>query len=140
MSDQSDNNSEFKIFGTTIEKFSVFYGSFLVFWGVIVSFISGSNSLTSFIPSLIGLPILIFSNLSIKFENKRKLFMHIVVFFGLVALLGGLDVIRSIINESLFSNFWADISKLMMLVTGLFFVIQCVRSFIHVRKIKDIND
>ena len=134
------NINEFKVFGIKIENFSVFYGSFLIFWGVIVSFMSGSNSFTSFIPSIIGLPILIFSNLSIKFENKRKLFMHIVVFFGLVALLGGLDVIRSIINESLFSNFWADISKLMMLVTGLFFIIQCVRSFIHARKIKGIND
>ena len=134
------NINEFMVFGIKIENFSVFYGTFLIFWGVIVSFISGSNSFTSFIPSIIGLPIFIFSYLSIKFENKRKLFMHIVVFFGLVALLGGLDVIRSIINESLFSNFWADISKLMMLVTGLFFVIQCVRSFIHARKIKDIND
>ena len=134
------NINEFMVFGIKIENFSVYYGTFLIFWGVIVSFMSGSDSFTSFIPSIIGLPILIFSYLSIKFENKRKLFMHIVVFFGLVALLGGLDVIRSIINESLFSNFWADISKLMMLVTGLFFVIQCVRSFIHARKIKDIND
>jgi len=134
------NINEFKVFGIKIENFSVFYGSFLIFWGVLVSFVSGSDSFTSFIPSLIGLPILIFSNLSIKFENKKKLFMHIVVFFGLIALLGGLDVIRSILNESLFSNFWADISKLMMLVTGLFFVIQCVRSFIHARKIKDINN
>ena len=134
------NINEFKVFGIKIENISVFYGSFLIFWGVIVSFMSGSNSFTSFIPSIIGLPILIFSYLSIKFENKKKLFMHVVVFFGLVTLLGGLDLIRSIINESLFSNFWADISKLMMLVTGLFFVIQCVRSFIHARKIKDIND
>ena len=134
------NINEFKVFGIKIENFSVYYGSFLIFWGVIVSFMSGSDSFTSFIPSIIGLPILIFSNLSIKFENKRKLFMHIVVFFGLVALLGGLDLIRSIINEGLFSNFWADTSKLMMLVTGLFFVIQCARSFIHARKIKDIND
>ena len=134
------NINEFKVFGIKIENFSVYYGSFLIFWGVIVSFMSGSNSFTSFIPSIIGLPILIFSYLSIKFENKRKLFMHIVVFFGLVALLGGLDLIRSIINEGLFSNFWADTSKLMMLVTGLFFVIQCARSFIHARKIKDIND
>ena len=134
------NINKFKVFGTTIENFSVFYGSFLIFWGVIVSFISGSNSLTSFIPSIIGLPILIFSNLSIKFENKKKLFMHIVVFFGLIVLIGGLDVIRSILNESLFSNLWADISKIMMLVTGSYFVIQCVRSFIHTRKMKDLNN
>ena len=137
MNDQLNNNSEFKIFGATIETFSVFYGSFLVFWGVIVSFISGSNSLTSFIPSLIGLPILIFSNLSIKFTNKKKLFMHIVVFFGLIAFLGGLDFLRSILSGTLFQNFWADISKLILLTTGGYFVYQCMRSFIFARKNKN---
>ena len=134
MNDQLNNNSEFKIFGARIETFSVFYGSFLVFWGVIVSFISGSDSLTSFIPSLIGLPILIFSNLSIKFTNKKKLFMHIVVFFGLIAFLGGLDFLRSILSGTLFQNFWADISKLILLTTGGYFVYQCIRSFIFARK------
>ena len=134
MNDQLNNNSEFKIFGARIETFSVFYGSFLVFWGVIVSFISGSDSLTSFIPSLIGLPILIFSNLSIKFTNKKKLFMHIVFFFGLIAFLGGLDFLRSILSGTLFQNFWADISKLILLTTGGYFVYQCIRSFIFARK------
>ena len=79
MNDQQIENLEFKVFGLNIETFSVFYGSFLIFWGLLVSFISGSNSLTSFIPSFIGLPILIFSNLSIKFTSKKKIFMHIVV-------------------------------------------------------------
>ena len=137
MNDQLNRNSEFKIFGTSIEKFSVFYGSFLVFWGVIVSFISGSNSLTSFIPSLIGLPILIFSTLSIKFTTKKKLFMHIVVFFGLIAFLGGLDFFRSFLGGALFQNFWADASKLILLTTGGFFVYQCIRSFIFARKNND---
>ena len=134
MNDQLNNNPEFKIYGTTIETFSIFYGSFLIFWGVFVSFISGSNSLTSFIPSFIGLPILIFSNLSIKFSNKKKLFMHIVVFFGLIAFLGGLDILRSILGGTLFQNFWADISKFILLTTGGYFVYQCIRSFIFVRK------
>ena len=134
MNDQLNNNSEFKIFGATIETFSVFYGSFLIFWGVIVSFISGSNSLTSFIPSFIGLPILIFSSLSIKFTNKKKFFMHIVVLFGLIAFLGGLDFFRSILNGTVFQNIWADISKLILLTTGGYFVYQCIRSFIFARK------
>ena len=134
MNDQLNNNPEFKIYGTTIETFSIFYGSFLIFWGVFVSFISGSDSLTSFIPSFIGLPILIFSNLSIKFSNKKKLFMHIVVFFGLIAFLGGLDFLRSILSGTLFQNFWADISKLILLTTGGYFVYQCIRSFIFARK------
>ena len=134
MNDQQIENLEFKVFGLNIETFSVFYGSFLIFWGLLVSFISGSNSLTSFIPSFIGLPILIFSNLSIKFTSKKKLFMHIVVFFGLIAFLGGLDFLRSFLGGTVFQNFWADISKLILLTTGGFFVYQCIRSFVFARK------
>ena len=134
MDKQLNNILEFKVFGTTIEKFSVFYGSFLILWGVIVSFASESNSFTSFIPSLIGLPILIFSNLSIKFTNKKKIFMHIVALFGLIAFLGGLDFFRSVISGNVFNNVWADTSKLILLITGAFFIYQCIKSFIHARR------
>ena len=134
MNDQQIGNLEFKVFGLNIENFSVIYGSFLIFWGLLVSFISGSNSLTSFIPSFIGLPILIFSNLSIKFTSKKKIFMHIVVLFGLIAFLGGLDFFRSILNGTVFQNIWADISKLILLTTGGYFVYQCIMSFIFARK------
>ena len=133
MNEQQIENLEFKVFGLNIETFSIFYGSFLIFWGLLVSFISGSNSLTSFIPSFIGLPILIFSNLSVKFSSKKKIFMHIVVLFGLVAFLGGLDFFRSILSGTLFQNNWADISKLILLTTGGYFVYQCIRSFIFAR-------
>ena len=134
MNSQQIENLEFKVFGLNIETFSVFYGSFLIFWGLFVSFMSESNSLTSFIPSFIGLPILIFSNLSIKFTSKKKIFMHIVVLFGLIAFLGGLDFFRSILNGTVFQNIWADISKLILLTTGGYFVYQCIRSFIFARK------
>ena len=128
------NNNEFEIFGLKIEKFSIFYGLFLIFWGVIVSLLSGSNSFTSFIPSLIGLPILIFSALSIKFISKKKIFMHIVAFFGLIAFLGGFDFFRSVISGNTFQNIWADTSKIILLVTGAFFTYHCVKSFINARK------
>ena len=134
MNDNQNDSIEFKVFNLNIETFSVFYGSFLIFWGLVVSFVSGSNSLTSFIPSFIGLPILIFSNLSIKFTSKKKIFMHIVVLFGLIAFLGGLDFFRSILNGTVFQNIWADISKLILLTTGGYFVYQCIRSFIFARK------
>tara|TARA_Y100001936_G_C15846205_1_gene544699 strand:- start:151 stop:573 length:423 start_codon:yes stop_codon:yes gene_type:complete len=140
MNDYLNKNFEFKVFGLTIENFSVFYGSFLIIWGVIISFASGSESLTSFIPSILGLPILIFSNLSIKFENKKKMFMHIVAVFGLVVFLGGLDFLRSLVMGSAFQNMWADTSKVMMLVSGAFFLYQCIKSFIHARKNKNLSD
>ena len=133
-------SNEFKVLGLTMENLSIFYGFFLIFWGVLISFISGSNSLTSYIPSFLGIPILIFSYLSIKFITKKKMFMHIVVLFGLIIFIGGLDFIRSIITGVVFENFWADISKLMMLLTGFFFTYQCIRSFIHSRKIRGIEN
>tara|TARA_Y100000591_G_C21680788_1_gene617965 strand:- start:223 stop:651 length:429 start_codon:yes stop_codon:yes gene_type:complete len=132
----NQNLPEFTVYGMTIEKISVIYGLFLIFWGIIISFISGSNSFTSYIPSILGLPILFFSLLSTRFINKKKLFMHIVVLFGLIIFFGGLDFLRSIFNGNIFSNYWADISKLMMLITGFFFNFQCIRSFIHARKSK----
>ena len=132
--DNENLNKEFKVLNLTIEKFSLTYGLFLILWGIIISFISGSSSATSYIPSFLGLPLIIFSYLTIRFPSKKKLFMHIVVIFGLIIFLGGLDVIRSLLGGYAFQNFWADSSKTMMLLTGLYFLIQCVRSFIFARK------
>ena len=129
--------NEFKVFNLTIEKFSLFYGVFLILWGIAVSFISGSSSMTSYIPSILGLPLVVFSYLAMKFVSKKKLYMHIVVIFGLIIFLGGLDVIRTLIGGYAFENFWADISKIMMLLTGFYFSLQCVKSFIFARKMRN---
>ena len=132
--DNENLNKEFKVLNLTIEKFSLTYGLFLILWGIIISFISGSSSATSYIPSFLGLPLVIFSYLAIKFSSKKKLFMHIVVIFGLIIFLGGLDFIRTLVSGYAFENLWADISKIMMLFTGLYFLIQCIRSFVFARK------
>ena len=137
---ENQNNSEFKVVGLTMEKLSIYYGFFLILWGVIISFLSGSNSMTSYIPSILGIPILVFSYLSIKFASKKKMFMHIVVLFGLIIFLGGLDFIRSVISGNAFGNLWADLSKIMMLLTGLFFTYQCIKSFIHARKMRELGN
>ena len=124
---------EFKVFNKNIEQISIYYGFFLIIWGVAVSFISGSSSFTSYIPSYIGLMILTFSFLSVKFLNKKKFFMHLVASLGLITTMGGLDFIRLILKGILFQNFWADISKLMMLITGSIFVYLCFMSFRFIR-------
>ena len=125
---------EFKVLNLTIEKLSLLYGIFLIIWGVIISFISGSDSVTSYIPSFLGLPIFVFSYLAIRFNTKKKIFMHIVVIFGVIIFLGGIDLLRSFVNGSAFNNLWADTSKLMMLLTGFYFSYQCIRSFIFARR------
>ena len=140
MESESQNNFEFKVAGLTMEKISVYYGFFLILWGLIVSFISGSGSFTSYIPSILGVPILIFSYLSIKFISKKKMFMHIVVLFGLIIFLGGLDFIRSLVIGNVFENVYADLSKIMMLITGLLFTYQCIKSFIYARKMRELGN
>ena len=65
-------NKEFKVLNITIEKLSLYYGFFLIAWGIIVSFVSGSSSATSYIPSFLGFPLVIFSYLAIKFSSKKK--------------------------------------------------------------------
>ena len=129
-------NKKFLVLGYSMESISVFYGLFLITWGAAISFISSSGSITSFIPSFFGLPILIFGLLTIKFQEKKKLLMHIVVTFGLLVFVGGLDIARGILKNTLFLNFYADLSKLMMLITGLIFTYLCVKSFIFARKNK----
>ena len=136
MTEKNSSLNEFKVYGITIEKFSIIYGLFLIFFGIFVSYISNSESMTSYIPSFLGLPLLLFSFLAIKFDNKKKLFMHIVVLFGLLILFGGLDFLRSLINGNVFQNFWPDFSKLVMLLSSILFNFQCIRSFIYARKNK----
>ena len=136
MTENNSSLNEFKVYGITIEKFSILYGLFLIFFGIFVSFISNSESMTSYIPSFLGLPLLLFSFLAIKFDHKKKLFMHIVVIFGLLIFFGGLDFMRSLVNGNVFQNFWPDVSKLIMLLSSILFNFQCIKSFIHVRKNK----
>lgn len=137
-----NQQKEFTVLGKNIEQLSIYYGFFLFLWGIIISFVSNSSSFTSYIPSYIGCVVILFSYLSIKFTNKKKLFMHIVALTGVIIVFGGLDIIRTAMNSELFDNYWADVSKIMMLFTGALFVYFCFMSFRFVRKIanKEINN
>ena len=123
---------EFKFLGLTVEKLSIFYGIFLIIFGISISLLSNSNSITSYIPAFLGLPIYFLGYLSMRYPEKKKLFMHIIVFLGLVIFLGGLDFFRS--YPYFFDNFWADISKITLLISGLLFSVINIKSFIFIRK------
>ena len=129
-------NKEFTFLGNSMENITIIYGIFLVVWGVVVTIFSYSQSITSLIPTIFGLTIIILSFFAKKFTNKKKLFMHIVVLIGFIIFLGGLDLIRGLIQGNIFVNLWANSSKFMMLISGLSFIILCVKSFIFNRKNK----
>ena len=73
---------EFTAFGFSIEKITIIYGAFLILWGLIVSFVSGSTSITSYIPSMFGWPMLFLGALALKLPDYKKILMHIVVILG----------------------------------------------------------
>ena len=127
-------NKEYTFLGLNMEKISIIYGAFLIVWGLWVTSIANSDSFTSLIPSILGIPVLILSILAIIIPKRKRLLMHIVVIVGLIIFLGGLDFFRNIANP--FENLWADTSKLMMLMTGSLFTYLCIQSFIFIRKNK----
>lgn len=126
-------SEQFTVGGQSIPNITTGYGAFLVVWGVVISLVSGSESITSYFPSLLGLPLLISGVLANKIPEKRKLWMHIAATFGLLCAIGGTRffmVMSDGIN-------YASGSMLMLLVTGSIYTYICVQSFIHARKARE---
>ena len=81
------SGKEYKFLGNTMENISIKYGIFLVVWAAIASIITQSESITSWIPAIIGFPIFFFGWLSRINPAKKKLFMHFSVSFGFLAFI-----------------------------------------------------
>ena len=134
MSENTHNTQDFRVFSLSIEYLTTLYGLFMVIWGISISFISGSSSITSMIPAFIGVPLAFIGFISMIKPTFRKALMHIAVVIGIIAFLGGLDFFRG-----MFNNYYAGLSKLMLLITGFVYVYFCVQSFIFVRRQKKLE-
>ena len=134
MSENTHNIQDFRVFSLSIEFLTTLYGLFMVIWGISISLISGSSSITSMIPAFIGVPLAFIGFISMIKPTFRKALMHIAVVIGIIAFLGGLDFFRG-----MFNNYYAGLSKLMLLITGFIYVYFCVQSFIFVRRQKKLQ-
>ena len=134
MSENTQNTQDFRVFSLSIEFLTTLYGLFMVVWGISISLISGSSSITSMIPAFIGVPLAFIGFISMIKPTFRKALMHIAVVIGIIAFLGGLDFFRG-----MFNNYYAGLSKLMLLITGFVYVYFCVQSFIFVRRQKKLQ-
>ena len=134
MSENTHNIQDFRVFSLSIEFITTLYGLFMVIWGISISLISGSSSITSMIPAFIGVPLAFIGFISMIRPTYRKALMHIAVVIGIIAFLGGLDFFRG-----MFNNYYAGLSKLMLLITGFVYVYFCVQSFIFVRRQKKLQ-
>ena len=134
MSENTHNTQDFRVFSLSIEFLTTLYGLFMVIWGISISLISGSSSITSMIPAFIGVPLVFIGFISMIKPIFRKALMHVAVVIGIIAFLGGLDFFRG-----MFNNYYAGLSKLMLLITGFVYVYFCVQSFIFVRRQKKLQ-
>ena len=125
---------EFTFLNFNMVDLCIFYGVFLFLWGILISFMSESNSITSYIPSISGLPVFILSLISKIFPKRQKIFMHIVVIFIFLIFIGGLDFLRNLSGQIGMGSTWASSSKLMMLLSGGIFLYLSIMSFMHARK------
>ena len=134
------SKNDYQVFGLNSIKISVIYGIFLIVFAVFVSAASGSRSLTSYIPAMLGLPILFLGLVAFAAPSKQKLVMHVNVVIGLIIFLSGLSVIGSLASGTpLTSSFWANLSRLFLSVSGALYLTFCVKSFIFIRKQKRIS-
>ena len=115
----------FTVAGQSMPRITIGFGTFLIAWGVIVSIMSKSNSITSFFPSLLGLPIIVSGIMAQRTPEKRKFWMHIAVVFGLLCALGGTRFFM-VMSDGIT---YASGSMLMLFVTGSIYTFFCVQSF-----------
>ena len=115
----------FTVAGQSMPRITIGFGTFLIAWGVIVSIMSKSNSITSFFPSLLGLPILVSGIMAQRTPEKRKFWMHIAVVFGLLCALGGTRFFM-VMSDGIT---YASGSMLMLFVTGSIYTYFSVHSF-----------
>ena len=131
MAENSHNTEDFRVFSLSIELLTALYGLFMIIWAFSISFISESSSITSLAPAFVGFPLVLIGFISMIKPTFRKALMHIAVLIGIIAFLGGLDFFRG-----MFANYYAGLSKLMLLITGFAYVYFCIQSFIFVRRQK----
>ena len=123
---------EFQCCNMSVPKISKIAGGILTGWGV-VAYLLTMTSITAMIPAFMGAPILLMGFLAETNPEKRKLFMHISVTFGLLAALGGLRILTMLSGP----YDLAFASHAVLLLVGGVYTFICVKSFIHVRKQQD---
>ncbi|MGB6686221.1 MAG: hypothetical protein WBE76_00090 [Terracidiphilus sp.] len=120
-------------------KVTLVFAVLLVALGLAGYMGTGSQHPTALIPLWIGLLLGIFGVLAISpSESRRKIFMHINVTIGLLALLATIvEIIRTLISSKP-PDTAAMVSKLSLAALLLAYVAVCVRSFIAARRARQV--
>ena len=120
---------------TPVRLLALSTGAVLILVGVLAYALSGTSSLTAFIPSLVGL-LLVVCGLLAGRESLRRHAMHASAVVALLGFLGSLmnairigDVITGAAERPA-----AILASFVMAVLLLIYLVAAIRSFIQVRR------
>lgn len=125
-------------------KTTIIFAILLIILGLAGYFYTGHQHPTALIPMWFGLAMAVFGFLAMSpSESRRKLYMHINVTIGLIGFLGALiEAIRgygTARSAGLDPDYIALASKLIMAALLLNYVFLCVKSFIEVRRARQLG-
>jgi hypothetical protein len=120
----------------SMPKVTIGIGAALVVVGVVAYFGSGAASVTAFIPSVVGV-VLVVLGLVARDESRRMMAMHIAVLIALFGVIGGvmrLGPLPDLLAGKDVERPWAVGASAVMVVLLIVYVALGVRSFIAARK------
>jgi len=116
--------------------YTLVYGLLLLLLGIGGFVITGRESITALIPAFFGLPVLLFAWLARR-ETMRKHAMHAAAVLSLLAFLGTaggvIQSARLLMGQDV-ERPPAQISKAVMALLSVWFLVLCIRSFIDARR------
>jgi len=119
-----------------ITRITIAYSMLLIILGLGGYVLSRAASITALIPAFFGIVVLIFALLSRK-EQLKKHAMHIAAVLGLIgfiATVGGLGDLKAMISGEEVQRQFAVVSKSIMAILSLAYVMVCIKSFIDARR------
>ncbi len=124
-------SEEFTYLGMNIPTFTKVVAAILALLGAVTYFVTGQESITALIPSFVSIPLFALASMAEHNPEKRALFMHIAVLFGVFCIFGGSMGISGIADGDTSASV---LEQLSMMLIGIVYTYVCVLSFIHSRK------
>lgn len=115
---------------------SIIFGILLDLVGILGYAISGAQSWTALIPSILGTILLLCGIFSLVKPNLRKHLMHVAAAVGLIGFLGclrGVMKLPALLSGAELERPYAVISQNVTALLCIIFVALCVNSFVQAR-------
>lgn len=111
---------------------SMYLGAGLVAFGVLVTILSDSGSVTSLIPAFFGIVFFVLGWLARARPESGHHFMHGASLLALVGVLAG---VGALVGRG--ASGWALLSQIVLIVSTAVFLVLAIRSFREARRARE---